>query len=315
MSRGREARYPLQMPLSGWLDIGARMWTRQATANLSLIAAGIAFYGLLSIFPGITAAVAIAGVLFDPAILAEHAETLAALLPDSAREIILRQLDGVLNTDSTSLSFAALLALGLALYSASRAVASFIIGLNVVYEQTETRSLLLLTGLNIGLTVAMILGILVSALLVAALPPFAAWLGNEVLTDVVLQVRWLVLFLISAIGIAVLFRFGPDRREAKWRWLTPGATIACVLWVLGSFGFSLYVRSFGTYNETFGALAGVIVLLTWMWISAFIVLVGALLDAEVEAQTARDSTVGEDKPMGERGAVKADELGEARNQK
>jgi membrane protein len=136
-----------------------------------------------------------------------------------------------------------------------------------------------------------------------------------IIDDVVMFLRWPFLFLMGAAGIAVLYRLGPDRRSAKWRWLTPGAFVACALWVAGSYGFSLYVQSFGSYNETFGALGGVIILLTWLWLSAFIVLLGALLDAELEAQTKRDSTVGEDRPIGQRGAVKADTVGAALGEK
>ncbi len=312
MSDGRKAHHPGAIPRTGWWDILYRVWGRMGATNLSLIAAGIAFFGLLSLFPGMTAAVAIAGLIFDPDLLAEHTVTLAALLPDSARELVLNQLNGVLNTDSTSLSLAAMLALGLAIYSASRAVANFIIGLNIVYEETETRNLLALTALNMALTVALIVGLLLSLLVVAALPVVAAWFENEALRDLVELIRWPFLMVTGAAGISVLFRYGPDRRNARWRWLTPGAGIACILWVAGSIGFSLYVQTFGTYNETFGALAGVIVLLTWLWLSAFIVLLGALLDAEVEAQTSRDSTVGPDRPRGQRGAVKADEIGESR---
>lgn len=312
MDRGRNAGRPTEIPTRGWLDVGRRMWSRQADANLGLIAAGIAFYGLLSLFPGLTAAVAFAGLVYDPSILIENSQTFAVMLPDAAREIITDQLREVLGADGKSLGIAALFALALAVYSASRAVSNFIVGLNVVYEESETRGFFRLVLLQLALTVALIAGLLLAVFIVAALPAIAAWFGQWLLEDIVLLLRWPVLFVIGAFGIALLYRFAPDRRYAKWRWLTPGATVACLLWVAGSFGFSGYVQSFGQYNETFGALGGVIILLTWLWLSAFIVLLGALLDAETEAQTARDSTVGPDRPMGERGAVKADQLGKVR---
>lgn len=313
MTRGRDATTPKDIPAKGWLDIGHRLWTRQSTANLGLVAAGIAFYGLLSLFPGITAIVAIAGLVFDPNILIEHSQTFATLLPERAAEIVLGQLRDVLGADNNALGFAALFALGLAIYSASKAVAHFVTGLNIIYEEDEDRGFIALTVLKLALTVTLMLVVLMAVLIVAALPVIAAWFGGTVLTDVIMLARWPVLLLIGAAAISILFRFGPDRRPAKWRWLTPGATIACVLWVAGSVGFSLYVQSFGTYNETFGALGGVIILLTWLWLSAFVVLLGALIDAELEAQTRKDSTIGRNRPMGERGAVKADTLGELRN--
>lgn len=311
MSRGRLAHRPTQIPIRGLFDVLLRMWRKQADLNLGLIAAGIAFYGLLSLFPGITAAVAFGGTFLNPDILVDNSEDIAAMLPEAAQAIVLGQLEDVANADSATLSFAALFSLAIALYSASKAVANFIAGLNVIYEERETRNFFLVKALTILLTVFLIIGLLVAIIVVAAIPVIAALFGDYgIVDDLVMFLRWPVLFLMGAFGIAVLYRLGPNRRSARWRWLTPGAFVACALWVAGSFGFSLYVQSFGSYNETFGALGGVIILLTWLWLSAFIVLLGGLLDAELEAQTRRDSTVGQDRPMGERGAVKADTLGE-----
>ncbi|MBM2320576.1 MULTISPECIES: YihY/virulence factor BrkB family protein [Marivita] len=310
MSRGRFAHRPTHIPTKGILDVLVRMWNKQTHLNLGLIAAGIAFYGLLSLFPGITAIVAFAGTFLNPEMLVENSEDIAALLPEAAQTIVLGQLRDVANADSSTLSFAALFSLAIALYSASKAVANFIAGLNVIYEERETRNFFVVKALTILLTIFLIVGLLVAIIVVAAIPVIAAIFGDYgIIDDVVMFLRWPFLFLMGAFGIAVLYRLGPNRRSAKWRWLTPGAFVACALWVGGSYGFSLYVQSFGSYNETFGALGGVIILLTWLWLSAFIVLLGALLDAELEAQTKRDSTVGEDRPMGERGAVKADTLG------
>jgi membrane protein len=310
MSRGRFAHRPTHIPNKGILDVLVRMWNKQTHLNLGLIAAGIAFYGLLSLFPGITAIVAFAGTFLNPEMLVENSEDIAALLPEAAQTIVLGQLRDVANADSSTLSFAALFSLAIALYSASKAVANFIAGLNVIYEERETRNFFVVKALTILLTIFLIVGLLVAIIVVAAIPVIAAIFGDYgIIDDVVMFLRWPFLFLMGAFGIAVLYRLGPNRRSAKWRWLTPGAFVACALWVGGSYGFSLYVQSFGSYNETFGALGGVIILLTWLWLSAFIVLLGALLDAELEAQTKRDSTVGEDRPMGERGAVKADTLG------
>src|SRR6056297_222081 len=308
MSRGRSADRPRHIPLKGLFDVAMRMWTKQASQNLSLIAAGIAFFGLLSLFPGITAAAAFAGVFLQSEMLVENSAEITEMLPEAAAQIIMGQLRDVAGADASTLSFAALLGLAIALYSASKAVANFIAGLNVIYAETETRNFFKLKALTIVLTFLMIIGLILAITVVAIIPVVAAFVGD---------IGWvddLVLLLLGAAGIALLYRLGPDRRAAKWRWLTPGALVACALWVAGSYGFSLYVQSFGSYNETFGALGGVIVLLTWLWLSAFIVLLGALLDAELEAQTRIDSTVGQDRPMGERGAVKADNIGAARGE-
>lgn len=310
MSRGRLAHRPAHIPMRGVLDVLVRMWHKQAHLNLGLIAAGIAFYGLLSLFPGITAAVAFAGTFLNPEMLVENSEEIAAMLPEAAKTIVMGQLRDVANADSSTLSFAALFSLAIALYSASKAVANFIAGLNVIYQEKETRNFFLVKALTIVLTAFLIIGLLIAIIVVAAIPVVAAIFGDYgIIDDLVMFLRWPFLFLMGAFEIAVLYRLGPNRRSARWRWLTPGAFVACALWVSGSFGFSLYVQSFGSYNETFGALGGVIILLTWLWLSAFIVLLGALLDAELEAQTKRDSTVGDDRPIGERGAVKADTVG------
>ncbi|WP_425038150.1 YihY/virulence factor BrkB family protein [Primorskyibacter sp. S187A] len=315
MSRGRAATSPQEIPRAGLLDVALRICRQQGKQNLSLIAAGIAFYGLLSLFPGITAGVALAGLIFDRDLLVQQSHELAALLPAEAREIIMGQLREVVSADDTALSLAALAGLGVALYSSSRAMANFIAGLNIIYEEEETRGFFALKATTLALTGAFLLGLILAASVAAVIPVVVSLLGAaQGVTDLVMLVRWPVLLCLSAAGIALLYRYGPDRRAAKWRWLTPGAGLACVLWVLGTLGFSVYVQSFGTYNETFGALGGVIILLTWLWLSAFIVLMGALIDAELEAQTGADSTIGKSRPRGERGAVKADKLGALRGE-
>lgn len=263
-----------------------RMWQKQSDQNLGLIAAGIAFYGLLSLFPGITAAVAVAGVFIQPEMLVENTEEITAMLPDAAERIVMGQLRSVARADNSTLSFAALFALAIALYSASRAVANFIAGLNVIHHQRETRNFFVVKALTVFLTLLLIVGLIVAVILIAVLPVIAEVFASfGWIDDLVLFLRWPALFFMGVFGIAVLYRFGPDRGRRDLRWLTPGAVVACALWVLGSYGFSSYVQSFGSYNETFGALGGVIILLTWLWLSAFFVLIGALLDAELGTRT------------------------------
>ncbi|MFW2588433.1 YihY/virulence factor BrkB family protein [Sagittula sp. SSi028] len=311
MPRGRNATSPLKIPFRGMLDVGLRIYKTMIEDNLSLLAAGIAFYGLLSLFPAITAGVALAGMVTDPQFLIDISEPISNVLPPAAAEILMGQLTSVVTASNNSLGWAALLAIGLSLYSASRAMTNLIIGLNVINGERESRNFFVLKAINVVMTLCLISGILLSVGIVAALPTAAALVSkNAQFTQVVLLARWPLLFVVGVFGIAMLYRFGPSRRKARWRWLTPGAATACGLWVIGSLGFSHYVQSFGSYNETFGTLGGVIVLLTWLWLSAFIVLLGATLDAELEAQTRHDSTVGPTRPMGERGAVKADTLGE-----
>ncbi|SHG95140.1 YihY/virulence factor BrkB family protein [Marivita hallyeonensis] len=278
-NRARAGVSPLAAAGTIW-----RLWQKQSAMNLGLIAAGIAFYGLLSLFPGITAAVALAGVFIQPEMLVENSAQITGMLPDAAESIVMGQLQAVAGTDNSTLSFAAIFAVALALYSASRAVANFITGLNVIHAQTETRGFFAVKALTLLLTLLVIVGLILAIVLVAAIPVIAAiFRSSGYLDDLVLFLRWPVLFFMGVFGIALLYRLGPAGRYRKSRWLTPGALIACALWVAGSYGFSSYVQSFGSYNETFGALGGVIILLTWLWLSSFIVLIGALFDVEIEA--------------------------------
>ncbi|MCK0149167.1 YihY/virulence factor BrkB family protein [Marivita sp. S6314] len=266
---------------TGPVGLAWRVISKQASLNLALIAAGIAFYALLSLFPAITSAVALAGFFLQPEMLVNNSEDIAGMLPDAAAEIVIGQLRAVAETDNSALSFAAILALIVAVYSASRAVANFIVGLNVIYAREETRGFFVVKALTILLTLVIIVGLLLAISIVAALPVIASVFGSiGWLGDLVLYLRWPILFLMAATGIAILYRYGPDRKQVSGPWLTPGALIACGSWVAVSYGFSVYVQSFASYNETFGALGGVIVLLTWLWLSAFAVLFGALIDAE-----------------------------------
>ncbi|MEL6646184.1 MAG: YihY/virulence factor BrkB family protein [Pseudomonadota bacterium] len=314
MRRGRDATRPTDISFSGWLDILARLVARLGSSHIALISAGVAFYGLLSLFPTITAGVALIGIFYDPETLITEADWLFTILPEAAGQLITQQLREVAGTAQGSLEFAAILSLAIALWSSSNATGSLIQGLGVIYEEEDRRGFLIGRLFVIVLTVCLIIGLALTLVIIAAIPAAFTLIGaGSLITDLAFTLRWPIMFALGVVGITLLYRYGPDRRNARVRWLTPGAVLACLLWVSGTVAFSIYVQSFGNYNETFGTLAGVIILLTWMWLSAFVVLLGALFDAELEAQTAKDTTVGRDRPMGQRGAVKADTLGDARN--
>jgi membrane protein len=201
----------------------------------------------------------------------------------------------------------------LALWSASAGVGALIEGLNVAYDEEETRGFVKLKALTLLLTLGMIVGVIVAAALIVALPIALGFLAVAPWVETLIGVvKFVPLALLFLGGLAILYRYGPDREDAKLAWITPGALLAMTAWLVMSIGFSIYVSNFASYNETFGSLAGVIVLLTWMWLSAYIVLIGAEVNAEMEAQTAHDTTTGAREPMGDRGARKADELGAAR---
>lgn len=260
-----------------------RVVSKYQHQNIGLIAAGVAFYGLLSLFPAITALVAIAGLLTDPAILIEQGEQLATALPSDARRIIFDQVEQVVTSDSGTLSLTVVIGLAIAVFSASRAVGSLIQGLNLAYGLSETRGFIKLRLRILLLTVCLIIGVVAALALVAVLPALLAFLPWDLgIEDTLLALRWILLFILAALSINFLYRFGPSKKPGSWRWFTVGSLVATALWLLGNVGFSAYVQSFGTYGEVFGALGGVIVLLTWLWLSAAILLLGALVDFEIK---------------------------------
>lgn len=312
MTRGRDAETPKDIPAKGWKDILLRVKDEIAADHLSLIAAGVAFYALLALFPAITALIALAGLLVEPSQITGQIEALAAVMPQEAATIILDQAVAVTGSQESGLGWAFALGLGLAIYSASKGMSSLMEGLNVVYDEDEKRGFVIRTFWTLGLTLLLIVGLICGLTAALALPVIIDVFGLPVwLENLLAYGRWVLLAGLSITGLAVLYRFGPSRDQARWKWLTPGALLACTMWLVASIGFSIYVSNFGSYNETFGSMAGAIILLMWLWISAFIILIGAEFNAETEAQTRADSTTGEPQSPGERGALKADKLGEA----
>lgn len=314
MTRGRNAEKPTEISLKGLKDVGFRLKDEIAEDHVGLISAGVAFYALLALFPAITALVALGGLVFEPEQVVSQMEGLSGLMPQQVSDLIIGQAVKVAGSQQAGLGLAVVLGILLALYSASKGMGSLMEGLNVAYDEEEKRNFFMLKLQTYGLTMALIIGVVVAIGVLAVLPAALALLQLGPLVEwAALGLSWLLMFLFALTGLAILYRFGPSRENPEWRWLTPGAIIGVVVWTVASVGFGFYVANFGSYNESFGSLAGAIVLLMWLWISAFIVMLGAELNAELEAQTRRDTTTGPDQPMGERGARKADHLGAAQD--
>lgn len=312
MAVGRNADSPAGIPAAGWRDILYRVWRAVQKDHVGLVAAGIAFYGLLAIFPAITALMAISGLVVEPAEIHSQLATIRTFIPQRASEIILEQAKSVAGSQDAGLGITFIVSLSLALYSASKGISSLIEGLNVAYDEHETRGFFKRKLLTLALTVILVLVLLLGLASALLLPVILNFLYlPDWLEGVLSTVRWILMGLLTVMGLSLVYRFGPCRSDARWKWITPGAVTAALLWLAASIGFSVYAANFGSYNKTFGSLAGVIILLMWLWISAYIVLLGAELNGEMEAQTRKDSTTGPDKPMGERGAVKADVLGKS----
>ncbi|MFX0544447.1 YihY/virulence factor BrkB family protein [Roseovarius sp. S1116L3] len=313
MTHGRDAQKPSGIPAKGWKDIALRVKDEMARDHVGLIAAGVAFYALLAIFPALTALLAIGGLMLEPSQIVNQLQTFSEVMPEQVASIILDQAEEVAGSREGGLGLAAVLGILLALYSASKGVGSLIEGLNVAYDEEEERGFIWLKVITFGLTIALILGVIVAMVLMMAVPAALAFVQlGPVVEMAVTAGSWLLLLIMLSVALTFLYRFGPDRDRPEWRWTSPGSTVACVVWLIASIGFAIYAANFGSYNESFGSLGGAIVLLMWLWISAYIVLMGAELNAEMEAQTRYDTTIGEDEPMGERGAEKADRLGEAK---
>ncbi|NVK14188.1 MAG: YihY/virulence factor BrkB family protein [Rhodobacteraceae bacterium] len=310
MSRGRDAETPMEIPPRGWKDIAFRVKDEIAEDHVGLIAAGVAFYGLMALFPAITALLAIGGLMIEPKEIVDQISSLSGVVPEQAMDIITAQAAEVAGSREGGLGLTAVAGILISIYSASKGMSSLIEGMNVAYDETEKRGFFVKTLVTIALTVCLIIGLLVGLTATLAVPSAVAILEAGPMAEILGTVTvWGVLLIMTLAGLAVLYRYGPSRDTPEFQWVSPGAVTACILWLAGSAAFAFYVGNFGSYNESFGTLAGAIVLLMWLWISAFIILLGAELNAEIEAQTARDTTVGPDEPMGERGAVKADKLG------
>jgi membrane protein len=309
---GREAKRPSEIPSRGWFAVLKRVKAEVKEDNVTLLAAGVAFYAMLAIFPAIIAVVTVYGMVADPAQVESQVSEFAKSLPSGADQLLTTQLENVTSAGRQSLSIGLVLSLLAVLWSASSGVQGLVKGLNLVYDERESRGFLKLRGLSLLLTLGAILMAVVAIALVAVFPAVIGDLGLGQAGELAASIaRWVVLALLVLSALAVLYRHAPDRANPRWRWVSGGAVVALVLWLLGSIGFSWYVDNFGKYNQTYGALAAVIILLLWLFLSAFVVLLGAELDAETERQTARDTTTGPERPMGERDAEVADTVGES----
>ncbi|HVG47293.1 MAG TPA: YihY/virulence factor BrkB family protein [Rubellimicrobium sp.] len=269
----------------GWWRLAVNVYKEMGDDHVGLISAGVAFYGLLAIFPGIVAGMAIAGLVMDPNAVVTQLDSLSRFLPQEAAQIVIDQATAVAGSESGGLGLAALFGILVALYSASKGVTSLMDGLNVAFEVEEKRGFIKYYLTAFALTIGLIVGFLLIIAILALLPVILAFLQfGDFAQTLVNLIRWPVVLAVLAVGLAILYRYAPSRGPVPWHWITPGAGAACILWLIGSVVFAIYVQNFGAYNETFGALGGVIVLLTWLWLSAFIVLMGAEVDSEIERQ-------------------------------
>lgn len=312
-AHGREARAPHQIPKRGWKDILLRVKDRIGNDNLSIISAGVAFYLFLALFPGIAAAVSVLGLVMQPQEVESFVASASGVLPPDALSLVRDQVHELASSSSKTLGVSLIVSIALAIWSATAGVKAIMTALNIAYQEHERRGFIKYNAQAVLLTIATIAFALVALALVAAVPAVLQLLTiPQPLADLLNALRWVILGGMFVLALAMLYRYAPSRKKAQWQWVSWGAVLATVLWLAGSALFSLYVTHFAGYNKTYGALAAIVILLMWFYLTAFAILLGAELNAETERQTRVDSTTGRPKPMGRRGAYAADTLGESR---
>ena len=309
----RQASVPIDIRPRGWRDIAIRVWANIGRHRVLAIAAGVTFYALLALFPGIAAVLAVYGLFADPRSVAHIFDELSAVLPGGGQDILRDQLTRITTQPSAGLGLAFILGLGTSLWTASSGVRAFVDSLNIVYAEEEKRGLFKLYVFSLIATVALIVFFIIVMLTLIALPVALDYAGLGDLSKVLIDVmRWPLLLCLVAIGITAIYRWGPSRNPARWRWINWGSAFATLAWLAVSLLFTWYAANFGSYNKTYGSLGAVVGFMTWIWLSTIAILLGAEVNAEMEHQTVRDTTAGPGKPMGDRGARMADQVGQAR---
>lgn len=312
--RGREAASPEEIPARGWGDILWRFLYAVPEDRVLSTAGGVAFFSLLAFFPALATVVSLYGLFADAAVVYTHLRLLDGVVPDGVLDLLAAELQRVTSQRSNTLGIAFVIGLLIAFWSANSGVGALFDALNVVYKEREKRSLLRFYGTTFLFTLGFVLFIIIAVAGVVLLPAWLARFGVSTTAEVVLGIaRWPVLLVTVMLGLGLLYRYGPSRKVAKWRWISWGSVMAALLWVAASMLFSWYVSSFDSYNRIYGSLGAGVGFVTWIWISAIVVLLGAELNAQIEHQTAKDTTEGWPKPLGRRGAVVADTVGEAQS--
>ncbi len=308
--RGRHAETPGEIPAKGWKDTLVRVKKEISDDRVSMLAASMSYYALLAAVPALTSLVLLYAWFSNPADISRHMSEIARFMPQEAHDIISGQLTALSSKAPTTLGLSAIGTLLFSLWSASKGSTSVIEAMNIIYGEKECRGFIKRTAMALGFTLLGTVLSLVAIVVVVAMPaitgifnfgPFFETLGNVA--------GWAILLFLFSFYLSCVYRFGPCRQNAKWNWVSRGSIIASVLWALTSALFSWYASNFGNFNKTYGSLGAVVVLMTWFWISSFIILIGGEINSELEHQTKKDTTTGHPEPMGSRGAKMADTVG------
>lgn len=309
--RGRSADKPEDIPPRGWRDILWRAWKEFNEDQILNVAAGVAFFGVLALFPGMAAFVSLYGLFADVGEAQKQLAALAGVLPADSLTFIGKEITRIAEAKSASLSATFVLSFLLSIWSANAGVKGLFAGLNVAYEEHEKRSFLRLNLISLAFTILLLAFLAVAMAAMVAAPVAIETLRLDPKSRLLATLRWPILLLVVMGGLSVVYRYGPSREQPRWRWVTVGGTVAAFGWLLASLLFSWYVGAFGHYDVTYGSIGAVVGFMTWLWLTATVILLGAELNAEVEHQTVKDTTTGAPLPMGLRGAEMADTLGQA----
>jgi membrane protein len=308
-SHGQQADTPEEIPPRGWWDITKRVVKQAGADHISLIAAGVAFYGFLAVFPALAAVVSIYGAFTDPADIQDQLQNLQGVVPAEVHGILSDQLQSVAERGEQTLGWSAAVGLLIALWSANKGTKALFTGLNIAYNEPRSRGFLQENALTLLFTLGIAMGMTVAFAVVVGTAALSASLAVPGWIKLAVTIGgWLLVALMLLAGMAMLYKYAPVRTNPRVHWVSVGSIVALLMWLLGSVAFSLYVSNFGSYADTYGSLAAIVIFLLWLFLSALIVLLGAEINSEAEHQTMRDTTTGEEKPIGERGAWHADHV-------
>jgi membrane protein len=309
MDRGHDAVKPRGIPSAGWKDIGKRIITQVKDDHVQVVSAGVAFYFFLSLFPAIAALVSIYGLVLDPGQIQEQLASLKRVMPGQTYDIINGIIQPIASQSSQTLSWSIIFSILISLWSANKGTAAIFESVNIAYDEKDDRNFFKKTGITLGFTLGGILLGIIGVVVVILFPSFIENFNFSNSTTLFAGIiRWIVMGLIMILALSLIYKIAPDRDNPRFRWVNWGATIATILWILGSVLFTWYIKNFNSYGDTYGSFASVIILLLWFLLTAFVIILGAEINSEMEHQTKRDTTVGEREPMGERGAYHADHV-------
>jgi membrane protein len=306
---GRRATQPSDIPWRGWRQVIRRTYLEIISDRISLVAAGCAFYATLALFPAITMLIAIYGLMFDPTTVEPQLQVVRELLPPAAFSLIADRVHTLVSQEKATLGVSLLISTVIALWSSATGTKAMLSALNMAYEEQERRSFLRFQATGLVMTLCSILGAVLALAILVFLPVAIEFVGLDAYAKALLRIAsFSILIIFVSTSLALLYHFGPSRQSAKWHWITPGSSIATLLWLVASILFSLYVGQVASYDTSYGPLGAIAGVMMWFWVSAYAVLLGAELNAELELQTFEDTTTGPAKPPGQRGAFVADHV-------